>query len=125
MGAMDNVRAHFARLAVPPIEVPEWGDQTAPEGDPARVLVIYSRPLTLAEKAKLMEIGEQFGRMNMLAHTLIIKATDKAGNALFSLEDKPALMKHCDPDVLSRVVTHITKIRTESEVGESSPPSPT
>lgn len=110
MSAIDNARAHFSRQAVRIIEVEEW------PGDDGKPLVIYAKPLTLAEKQKLRNFAQQFGDMEILAQTLILKAEDAQGEKLFTIADKHALMHATDPDVLARVVVQITRPRGVDEL---------
>lgn len=109
MAAIDNLRAHFSRQQVRVIEVPEWA------GDDGRPLLIYAKPLTLADKQKLRHLALNGGELEVLAQTLIMKAEDECGGRLFTVADKHALMHSVDPDVLARVASHITRPRTEEE----------
>lgn len=95
MGILDNAKAHFKALDVKTIEVPEWGDDQS-------AAVVYSQPLTLQEKAKLYRMAKD-DDMALLAHAIILKATDSEGNKLFTLEDRRALMTQVDADVVARV----------------------
>lgn len=110
MAAIEQAKAHFSRLMVRTIEVPEWaGDDGAP-------MVIYAKPLTLTEKQKLRYFAQNGGDLDVLAHTLIMKAENSQGEKLFTVEHKHALMNATDPDVLSRVVMQITRPRGEDEI---------
>jgi len=101
MSAIDQVKAHFGRLDTRQIEVPEWADD---QGNP---LIIHCAPITLAEKAKITRAGDEFGRVIMLVHALIIKAEDAEGKKLFTLADKKALAERADPDVIARIVSQM------------------
>lgn len=95
---IDRVRAHFDQ-GLRKFEVPEWGDESGP-------LVIYTTPLTLKERRSIMKLAggdEQDG----LARTLIMKARDKDGQALFTLEDKKTLVEFADSEVITRIVLWI------------------
>lgn len=109
MSAIDQVKGHFSKLAVKTIEVPEWADES---GAP---LIIYSRPLTLAEKSKIVAVGDRDGRIAMLAHALVLKAETAQGEKLFTIEHKHALMNSADPDVVARVVTEIMMVSSIEE----------
>ncbi len=70
------------------IEVPEWGDD-AP-------LAIYVSPLTCADVDKLQRKHKDFLTSMSIAamvDLIIQKAEDKEGEKLFTLEDKPFLMR--------------------------------
>jgi hypothetical protein len=101
MSAIDQVQAHFQRLDTRQIEVPEWAD------DQGKPMIIYCTPITLAEKAKIARAGDEFGRVMMLVHALIIKAQDADGKKLFTVADKKALSEKADPDVIARIVAQL------------------
>ncbi len=70
------------------IEVAEWG-----EDDP---LVIYVGSLTCADVDKLQRKHKDFltnMTVNAMVDLIIQKAEDKNGDKLFTLEDKPFLMR--------------------------------
>ena len=81
---LDKAKEHFKSIDRKIIEVPEW-DQT-----------IYSRPLTLAEKRKLTRTTKP-DDVTLFADVLILKAEDKTGNKIYTLEDKHTLMHSVDP----------------------------
>jgi hypothetical protein len=96
---MDRIRTHFDAKETKVIEVPEWGDESAP-------LYIYSSPLTLAQKNRLYKMSKEED-LGLMVEALIMKAKDAEGNQLFTRADRPELMRSCDPDVLIRVATKI------------------
>lgn len=110
MPAIDQLKAHFSAQSVRVIEVPEWGDGS---GQP---LLIYAKPLTLADKQRLRRVAQDGGDIEVLAYTLIYKATDAEGKPLFTVADKHALMHQVDPDVLARVAAQITRPRSVDEL---------
>lgn len=111
MAAIDRAKAHFTDLGVQQQEVPEWGE----EGKP---LVVYWRPMTLAQKQKIQQIGERDGWVARLADALIMLATDDQGKPLFTIEHKHALRHNVDPDVLARVVTRMMASPGAAEMGK-------
>lgn len=113
MGVIDRMKAHFTDIGVRHVEVPEWGEDGKP-------LVVYFRPMTLAEKQKLMTIGEREGYVARLADALVMKAMDAQGKKLFTIEDKQALRNQVDPDVLARVVRDMMASPSEEEMGKDS-----
>lgn len=83
------------------IEVAEWGDD-AP-------LVIYSGPLTCADVDKLQRKHKDFLQSMSIAamvDLIIQKAEDKDGEKLFTLEDKPFLMRE-QIAVVSRIAAQM------------------
>ncbi len=92
MSVLEKAVAHFGDLEVKQIDVPEWET------------VVYASPFTMAEKKKLLKFAKD-DDLEFLVRALILKATDKKGDLLFDLSDKPTLMHKVDPDVITRVVT--------------------
>lgn len=83
------------------IEVPEWGDETA--------LQIWVSPLTCADVDKLQRKHKDFLQSMSIAamvDLIIQKAEDKDGEKLFTLEDKPFLMRE-QIGVVSRVAAEM------------------
>lgn len=117
MGLIDRMKAHFTDIGVRHVEVPEWGEDGKP-------LAIYFSPMTLAEKQKLMTIGERDGYVARLADALIMKAMDAEGKKLFTIEDKRTLRNQVDPDVLARVVRDMMASPGEDEMGKGSSGTP-
>lgn len=94
MDAIDLVREHFASLGTKRIEVPEWK------------LVVYSSPVTLAEKNKLYRKSRE-NDMELLVDLLIMKATNEQGEKLFSIDHKITLLNKADSTVVARVANAI------------------
>lgn len=94
MDAIDCIRDHFNSLALKRIEVPEWN------------LTIFSTPMTLSEKNKLYK-KSQSNDMELLADVLIMKATDEAGNKLFTIENRVTLLNKAEPSIIARVANVI------------------
>ena len=110
MKFIDRAKSHFESLGVQHIEVEEWKDEA---GNPS---VIYWNPITLSEKNKLFKKSDNLNDVSILADILVMKAVDKDGNKLFTLEDKIALMHKTDSDVLSRIATAMVQVITPDEV---------
>lgn len=108
-----RAREHFANFGVQSMEVPEW---CLEEGKP---LIIYWKPITLAEKQRLQTVGETEGWLARLADCLIIKALDADGKKLFTLADKHSLRYSVDPDVIARVVLRMMESPGVQEMGKS------
>ena len=110
MKFIDRAKSHFESLGVQSLEVEEWKDEA---GNPR---VIYWNPITLSEKNKLFKKSDNLNDVSILADIVIMKAIDKDGNKLFTLEDKIGLMHKVDSDVLSRIATSMVQIVHPQEV---------
>ena len=86
MSVIDRAKSHFESLGTQSMEVPEWKDD---DGNPT---VIYWNPITLAEKKRLFQKSDNLNDVGILADIILMKAIDKDGKKLFTLEDKLALM---------------------------------
>ena len=110
MSIIDRAKSHFEGLGIQSIEVPEWKDD---EGKPT---IIYWNPITLSEKNKLLKKSDTLNDVSLLADVLIMKALDKDGNKVFTLEDKLVLMHKTDPDVLTKIATLMVQAPTPEEL---------
>jgi len=117
MAVLDRAKAHFTDLGVQHLEVPEWGEPASGE-TPAKPLLIYWKPITLAEKQQLHNVAERDGYLARLADALILKALDAEGKKLFTIEDKFTLRHGVDPDVLAYVVTRMMASPGVKELGK-------
>ena len=98
---IDLAKAHFSAKARIRVEVPEWAEE---EGKP---FVVCASPLTLADRAKIERYRNAEGNNAAMAYTVIFKAENEAGEKIFTLEDKRALMTKVDPNVLARLAVAI------------------
>ena len=110
MSVIDRAKNHFENLGVQSIEVPEWKDNDD------KPTIIYWNPITLAEKNKLLKVSGNLNDVSLLADILIMKALDKDGKKLFTLEDKIALMHKTDPDVLTSIANKMVAAISPDEV---------
>ena len=94
---LDKAKEHFKSIDRKIIEVPEWGQ------------TIYSKPLTLADKRKLTSTIKP-DDVTLFADVLILKAEDKTGNKIYTLEDKHTLMYSVDPEIVARVAQQILEV---------------
>ena len=92
---IDRVKEHFEK-GRDCFEVAEWGDDDGP-------LQIFAFPMTLHEKRKVITLAEG-DEIDSLARAVILKACDKDGNPLFTLEDKDTLMRSADAGILQNIV---------------------
>lgn len=78
------------RAARKTIEVAEWGE------DDASPLIIHCGPMLAMEMEKIQRKHPNFFQSATIAgmvDLIILKAEDKDGEKVFSLEDKPVLMR--------------------------------
>tara|TARA_R110000787_G_scaffold127474_1_gene238929 strand:+ start:163 stop:498 length:336 start_codon:yes stop_codon:yes gene_type:complete len=99
MSVIDRVKDHFESQGVKQINVAEWGE----EGQP---LVIYSTPMSLAEKRNLFKSAKD-NDLGVMVDVIVLKGKDKDGNKMFKLDDKQVLMNKADPEVVARVAGDI------------------
>lgn len=77
-------------------EVEEWG------------VTIYHRPVsTLAQEAEVIELARRNKTTEAMVVTIINKARDENGKAMFSKHDKAALMNEVDPAVILKIAERI------------------
>jgi hypothetical protein len=105
MSVIDRVKTHFETLKTITIEVEEWKDEN---GNPS---VFYSEPLTLEEKNIIFKKSSNFQDLTVLVDLLIMKlqVKDEKGDMIkaFSPEDKFALRKKADSNVISTIANQI------------------
>ena len=105
MSVIDRVKSHFETLKTMTIEVEEWKDE---QGNPS---VFYSEPLTLEEKNIIFKKSNNFQDLNVLVDLLIMKLQVKNDKGemikAFSSEDKFALRKKADSNVIATVANKI------------------
>ena len=108
MKVIEKAKAHFDSLEIKEIKVPEWTE------DGEETLVIYAKPLTLAEMSRLQRYAKD-DDVALMAYCLIDKALDAEGNKLFDKGDKHTFMNRVDKDLLARVATEIMSTPTIEE----------
>ena len=110
---LDKAKEHFKAIDRKIIYVSEWD------------ITIYSKPLTLADK-RILTRNTKPDDVTMFADVLILKAENKEGKKLYTLEDKQTLMRSVDPEIVARIAQQILdvipieewekKIRTDKEL---------
>ena len=105
MSVIDRVKSHFETLSTITIEVEEWKDEHG------NASVFYSEPLTLEEKNIIFKKSNNFQDLTVLVDLLIMKlmVKDEKGELkkAFSPEDKFALRKKADSNVIATVANKI------------------
>ena len=94
---LEQAKEHFKAIERKIIDVPEWK------------ITIYAKPLTLADK-RILTRNTKPDDVTLFADVLILKAEDKEGKKLYSLEDKQTLMRSVDPEVVARVAQDILSV---------------
>lgn len=89
------------------IEVAEWGEDNTP-------LIVYYGPMLAGEMDRIQRKHPNF--LNDISFAgmvdiIILKAEDREGNKLFTLEDKPILMRE-EMNVISKVASAIVTVKT-------------
>ena len=105
MSVIDRVKSHFETLKTITIEVEQWKDEHG------NASVFYSEPLTLEEKNIIFKKSNNFQDLTILVDLLIMKlqVKDDKGEMIkaFSPEDKFALRKKADSNIISTIANQI------------------
>ncbi len=105
MSVIDRVKTHFETLKTITIEVDEWKDE---HNNPS---IFYSEPLTLEEKNTIFKKSNNFQDLTVLVDLLImkLKVKDDKGEMkkAFEVEDKFALRKKADSNVIATIANKI------------------
>jgi len=105
MSVIDRVKNHFEGLKTIKIEVPEWKDE---HGQPS---IFFSEPLTIEEKNIIFKKSNNFQDLTVLVDLLIMKLQIKNDKGelqkAFSPEDKFALRKKADSNIISIIANQI------------------
>jgi len=105
MSVIDRVKTHFETLKTITIEVDEWKDE---HNNPS---IFYSEPLTLEEKNKIFQKSNNFQDLTVLVDLLIMKLMVKNDKGemkkAFEPEDKFALRKKADSNIIATVANKI------------------
>ena len=105
MSVIDRVKTHFETLKTITIEVDEWKDE---HNNPS---IFYSEPLTLEEKNKIFQKSNNFQDLTVLVDLLIMKLMVKNDKGemkkAFEPEDKFALRKKADSNVIAKIANKI------------------
>ena len=105
MSVIDRVKTHFETLKTITIEVEEWKD------DNGNASVFYSEPLTLEQKNIIFKKSNNFQDLTVLVDLLVMKlmVKDDKGEMkkAFEVEDKFALRKKADSNVIATIANRI------------------
>ena len=93
-------KAHFKEVLSQglrgPIRVPEW-----------KTDIWYKPATTFQQEAKIIELTAAGKQVEALVESLIMRALDADGNAIFNKADKPELMRYVDPGVIMRIMAEM------------------
>lgn len=96
MSTIDRFTEHFKALGRQCLAVEEMGED----------FVVWWSPLSVEERGKVLrKAGDK--PYEALVETLIMKAENEGGEKLFSLADKPKLMKCVDALVVEKIANAI------------------
>tara|TARA_R110002012_G_scaffold318746_1_gene537656 strand:+ start:11 stop:364 length:354 start_codon:yes stop_codon:yes gene_type:complete len=105
MSVIDRVKTHFETLQTLTIEVEEWKD------DNGNASIFYSEPLTLEQKNIIFKKSNNFQDLTVLVDLLIMKLMVKNDKGemkkAFEVEDKFALRKKADSNVIATIANKI------------------
>jgi hypothetical protein len=108
MSILSKLKDDFESLGV---------QSTTIEHNDGTVSTLYWNPITLSEKKKLFDKSSaNLNDVSLLADIVIMKALDKDGKKLFSLEDKLTLMHKVDSEVIAQIATSMVQSITPDEV---------
>lgn len=101
MSVINRATAHYAKQERLIIAVPEWGEGDIP-------LEIHVFPMTMAEVNMMQKIAsKKASNLEQAANIIVVKAKDKEGKRLFSLQDRDKLMQEADYRIVSRIAERI------------------
>ena len=105
MLVIDRVKSHFETLKTLTIEVEQWKDEHG------NASIFYSEPLTLEEKNIIFKKSNNFQDLTILVDLLIMKLQIKDDKGeltkAFDVNDKFALRKKADSNVISNIANQI------------------
>lgn len=111
MNPIDKAKAHFRDRMTDslkgPIPVPEWG-----------IDVYFRNVNNLQQEAEIVKLQQEGKTVESLALSLILRAKDENGKALFQRGNKTELMTQVDPEVILRVLSDMKDGDDDGEVME-------
>ncbi|MFN8993630.1 MAG: hypothetical protein ACK5X3_08220 [Pseudomonadota bacterium] len=103
MRTIERVKQHFETQNRLVVSVPEWGDGEAP-------LEIHFFPMSMEEAAMIQRVsGKKATSVENAVYSLIVKARDKDGNRIFSLNEREEMLKYGDVRVILRINDAVEK----------------
>jgi hypothetical protein len=99
MSVIANAKGHFKTKLTDKLEsidVPEWETK-----------IYYKNSATLKQTEEVVALHRENKMAEALAQTLITRGLKEDGTKMFTVADKYDLMNNVDPEVVTRVATHI------------------
>jgi hypothetical protein len=91
--------------------VPEW-DTT-----------IYYKPINARQRDAIFKLANEGKYLEAMVENLILRALDEEGKPIFKAVHKVELMRHTDPDVITRIASQMGAIEDpDDDVGEKIDP---
>ena len=107
-----KAKAHFKEVLSGglkgPIRVPEWDCD-----------IWYKAATSFAQESKIVELTAAGKTVEALVESLIMRALDADGNAIFSRGDKPELMRSVDPSVIMRIMAEMNDAESAANVDDA------
>jgi hypothetical protein len=102
MSLIDKAVSHFGKGARREIEVPEWE------------VTLYAKNLSLEDRSSLLS---RSGDDNMLylAYSCIFGLVDENDTPVFTIGDKPKLLKSVDPEIIIRLANFVLKVESDEK----------
>ena len=110
MSVIANAKGHFkAKLTdkLDCLDVPEWETK-----------IYYKTSATLKQTEQVVALHRENKMAEALVQTLISRALNEDGTKMFTVSDKFDLMNLVDPEVVTRVATHILNSEPSTEEDE-------
>jgi hypothetical protein len=107
MSLIDKLKDDFQSLGVQSMDI---------EHKDGSVSKVYWNPITLSEKKKLFDKSANINDVSLLADIVVLKAIDKDGKKLFSLEDKLSLMHGVNSETIANVATAMVQTLNPEDV---------
>jgi Asp-tRNA(Asn)/Glu-tRNA(Gln) amidotransferase B subunit len=107
MSVIANAKGHFKTKLTDKLEsidVPEWDTK-----------IYYKNSATLKQTEEVVALHRENKMAEALAQTLISRALTEDGKKMFTVADKFDLMNQVDPDVVTRIATHILNSEPKAE----------
>ena len=107
MSLIDKLKDDFQSLGVQSMDI---------EHKDGSVTKVYWNPITLSEKKKLFDKSTNLNDVSLLADIVVMKAIDKDGKKLLSLEDKLSLMHSVNSETIANVATAMVQTLNPEDV---------
>jgi Asp-tRNA(Asn)/Glu-tRNA(Gln) amidotransferase B subunit len=99
MSVIANAKGHFKTKLTDKlewVECPEWDTK-----------IYFKGSATLKQTEEIVALHRENKVAEALAQVLISRALNEDGSKMFTMADKNDLMNNVDPDVVTRMATHI------------------